>query len=210
MKLLIILETKLVIKLVKLLLNLKTAFNRKNHLSIKIPLLLLIFSTSSYAELDLEVGYTVPTLSEINNAVSYEGNYIKGGYRFDNGWGIIGEYNDLSLGLESYNWFIGTSKKWYINGTEMNMQATVNEDRYKFDLESYAIIYKDFGMHGGFSHSQKYKGHGRLTDVIIGGYYRATGKINLGIDYKVGNAPGNKGANIQDRVNLYLRFADWY
>ena len=162
------------------------------------------------SDVDLTVGYTIPELSEVRNAVSFEGYFIKGGYKTKNGVGVIVEYNDLSIPLDSYDWFVGISKEFKFHDNNTNdFKILINDERYKIVLESDYEIWKKVGIHSGFDHSQKYKGHGKLTDITTGITYKIGNKIKIGVDYSVGNAAGNKGVYIQDRVDTYVNFSDW-
>lgn len=176
----------------------------------KILNIIFIASISAIAksDTDIELGYVLPYVSEVANKDSYYGAYFKGGYRTEGGFGLTAEYNDLSIDFDSYNWFLGGDYKYKILHSDIRASAMVNLDRYKFQLDACTPLYRQWGLHSGGSHSQKYKRHGRLTDVFIGGYYQFN-KYSIGVDYQVGNAQGNRGENIQDRVNLSLGFSDW-
>lgn len=170
--------------------------------------LLLLSGTISYANTDLTIGYVVPELSEVRNAESFSGGYIKGGYRFDSGYGVVMEYHDLTLpDLDDYHYFVGGSKKIKAWSGDVELKAVTNHVRYKIGVESFYHVWYKLGIHGGFSHSQKYAKHGKLTDVVFGGYYMID-KFNVGVDYSVGNASGDKGSGIQDRADVFISFSD--
>lgn len=171
---------------------------------------LIATPSNTRADLNLEVGYTLPYLSEIENRISYYGAYLSGSIVNPRGIGMTFEYNDLSTYLESYNYFIGVNKAFKLLGnSDAEIGIDFNSARWRVNADAYLDLTKRVGVHGGANHGDLFAKKGKLTDTTVGLFYSNSDHWTVGVDYLVGNASGHQGRRIKDRVNAYLRFEDW-